>query len=51
MLMMSYSCSEQGDSDAEAANVMILKSDLASNEKSSVGRYKRRMPLRKTALS
>ena len=30
---------------------MILKSELASNEKSNVGRYKRRMPLRKTALS
>ena len=51
MLMMRHSWSERGDSDAEAANVMILKSDLASNEKSSVGRYKRRMALRKTALS
>ena len=49
--MMRHSCSERDDSDAEEADVMILKSDLASNEKSSVGRYKRRMALRKTALS
>ena len=35
--LMRHRCSEHDDSDAEAANMMILKSDLASNEKSSVG--------------
>ena len=35
--LMRHSRSEHDDSDAEAANMMKLKSDLASNEKSSVG--------------